>query len=910
MDLKAFINSAFSQAPFIEELYQRYQSEKEAVDLSWLPYFKAMEQAALRGQRRESGEERSSDCRSYQLIDFYRRYGHLYATVNPISLHPQQDRTLFEIKNFGFKDEDLTRSFATYGLLQAPQAPLKEIIEALNAIYCGAIGFEFMDLEEASLREWLKERIEKRPLRLDLPLEQKKALLQCLNRSELFETFLHTKFVGQKRFSIEGAETLIAMMSALIDEGSVLGIEEFVVGMPHRGRLNVLCNLFDKSYGEVFAEFEEHYIPTSIEGSSDVKYHKGYYSEVKRLHGHKVRLTLVPNPSHLESVDAVALGQTRAKQDIAGGNAGREKVLALLIHGDAALAGQGVVYETLQLNALSGYSTGGTIHFVINNQIGFTTLPKDARSTTYCTDIAKAFGMPVFHVNAEDPEGCIWATLLALEARRKFGCDLFIDLNCYRKYGHNEGDEPAYTQPLEYQLIRKKRPIRELYRDLLIQEGLVEKSLADKLEIEFKESLNAALQQGRDAKDREPGNGSRSLPCSPFEKVDTALPLTTLREVGERLLALPQDFSLHPKLASLYKERSSMLHVASHPIDWGMAEMLAYGTLLWQDLPIRLVGQDVCRGTFSHRHALIVDQKKEQEYIPLQHLKANQGRFTLYNSPLCEYAALGFEFGYSVANQGALVLWEAQFGDFANVAQVVIDQYIATAELKWGQRFSLVLLLPHGFEGQGPEHSSARMERFLTLCAEDNMRIANPSTPSQFYHLLRRQALNPSKKPLIVFTPKALLRHPRCISTIEELSQGAFEEILEEKGFEGASRNEVKRLVFCSGHVYYDALAERDKRKGESLAFIRLEQLYPLDKERLKAIVASYSKIQDSVFLQEEPSNMGAWNFVRPQLEALMPKGIQLRYVGRPLSASPAVGSHARHKEELAAFMSDLYHFD
>lgn len=934
MDLNTFISSGFLNLPFFDEMYTSYKNNPNSVDPSWRSFFSALETAPDTTQKPgialeqppipvEHGGDHSviyypkieikaanGDLRIINLINAFRTHGHLLAKTNPLEpLSPPPDVPELNLDNLGFSKQDLSTHFPSYGLFDEEQAPLLDIINALKATYCDKIGVEYMGFLNSDLEHWLQQHIEPKRFRINLPIEQKKMILQHLNKSELLESFLHTKYVGQKRFSLEGGETLIPILAAILDVGASMGLEEFVLGMAHRGRLNVLSNILDKSYSEMFSEFEEGYIPASVEGSGDVKYHKGFYSEVKTVHGKTIKVILTPNPSHLESVGPVVEGQVRAKQDILNFEVGQNKIVPILIHGDAAISGQGVVYETMQLCRLVGYKTGGTIHIIINNQIGFTTVPEDSRSTSYCTDIARAFGAPIFHVNAEDPEGCIYATNLAVELRQKFHCDVFIELNCYRKYGHNETDEPAFTQPIEYLQIRKKRPIREIYRDDLINQGLLEKSVAEALEGEFKQALSAAQQQSKipTAKHANIANESSSpaIDQTIFKHIQTGVPKATLQQIAERICFIPEGLTVHPKLISLTKDRLAMIKEGqgSRPIDWGMGELLAYGSILWDGRRIRLSGQDSCRGTFSHRHALLMDQVKEQGYIPLKHLKSDQGAFDVYNSPLSEFAVLGFEFGYSIGNAEALVIWEAQFGDFANGAQIIIDQFISTAEQKWNQKFSLVLLLPHGYEGQGPEHSSARIERFLTLAGDNNMQVTQPTSPAQLFHLLRRQVLRPLKKPLIVFTPKGLLRHPACVSRIDDFTQGSFQEILDDPN----PPAKLKKLAFCTGRIYFDLIAAREKAPSSNLAIIRIEQLYPIDSERLKSLIDKYSGFEECYWVQDEPCNMGAWDFIQPILRDILPKGIELSYIGRARSASPASGSHAVHKKEHAAILNALF---
>jgi 2-oxoglutarate dehydrogenase E1 component len=891
------IDADFENVSLLEELYQKYLTDPNSIDPSWYPYFDHIESSISPTHFPHIDKSAPADLRIYHLIESYRIYGHLLSNINPLETQPPEEPWQLRLDKLGFDASELNQNFPTNGLLMVPEAPLQEIISILREIYCANVGVEYMGLGNPKLEEWLQKQIEPTRFRFKIDIESKKMILQYLNKSELFEVFLHTKYVGQKRFSLEGAETLIPIMASIIDRGSVLGIEDFVLGMAHRGRLNVLSNIMDKSYATIFAEFENHYIPVSFEGSGDVKYHKGFTSTTETVHGKKVSIFLSPNPSHLESVDPVVEGIVRAKLVKKNDLEKKEKVLPIAVHGDAALSGQGVVYETMQMYNLEGYSTGGTIHLVINNQIGFTTFPKDGRSTRYCTDIAKAFGAPVFHVNAEDPESCFFVTQLAVEIRQKFHCDVFIDLVCYRKYGHNEGDEPAFTQPIEYKIIREKRPIREMYRDHLIQQGVLEKEMAESLEQEFKESLQRELNENKSFAPPAVNVNNQSVQEEPLIKTGTTKEI--LLEVAQKFTHIPEGFSLHPKLAKLVKEHLEMIE-SDKPIDWGMAETLAYATLVNEGVHVRISGQDSCRGTFSHRHAIWMDQKKEMAYFPLKHIKPDQGRFDIYNSHLSEFAVLGFEYGYSLAYLDALVIWEAQFGDFANGAQVVIDQYISSAEQKWNQKNGITLLLPHGYEGQGPEHSSARMERFLSLCGNDNMRVVNPSTPSQMFHILRNQAKNPMHRPLVIFTPKALLRLHECVSSVEDLTNGTFIEIYPEPN----PPKNPKRLAFCTGKIYYDLRAEREKRKAEDLVIIRIEQLYPLNTEKLKEIVSQYNGIEIYYWVQEEPQNMGAWTFIESKLKPFAPN---LQYIGRDVSASTAAGSHALHKKQQDQIIEALF---
>ncbi len=897
--------------PLFEDNYLLYKRQDPSLDPSWKLLFDQLENSSQEKSQKINGDKsvaaNGQDWRIHALIQGYRQYGYLMANVDPLASSLPKEPPELKLENFGLSEKEMLVEFYTFGLLKEKKAPLVAIIDALKAIYCNKVGVEYMGLQNPAMEKWLQERIEPNHFKNDLSIDRKKMILSQLNKSEIFESFLHTKFVGQKRFSIEGGETLIPMLFAMIDTGSMMGIHEFVFGMAHRGRINVLSNIFNKSYGDIFSEFEEGYVPVSIEGSGDVKYHKGFYSEIETIHGHEIRLTLTPNPSHLESVDPVVQGQVLSKQ-IVDGDQLQEHTVPVLIHGDAAISGQGVVYETLQLSQVEGYGTGGTIHIVINNQIGFTTTPKEGRSTRDCTDIARTFGIVVFHVNAEDPENCIHVMDLAVHLRQTFHCDVFIELNCYRKYGHNEGDEPAFTQPLAYQQIRNKIPIREIYRNELISQGVLEKEMAEKLELQFKDSLQTALADKTVYKKALATEGTEDR--SDRTSTETGVAKETLQEIAGQLSQVPGGFTLHQKLRSLLQERALMVQegTGGKPINWGMAEILAYGSLLLENIDVRVSGQDACRGTFSHRHGVFIDQVNEERYISLNHLREVQGRFTLYNSPLSEYAVLGFDYGYSLGNPECLVVWEAQFGDFCNAAQVIIDQYIASAEQKWNKNVPLTLFLPHGYEGQGPEHSSGRMERFLALAGEDNMQIVNCTTPAQLFHVLRRQMVNKKRKPLVVFTPKGLLRDPRCVSSLADLTKGSFQEVLDDP----APALKTEKLVFCSGRIFYDLVQGREQAKAKEVTIIRLEQLYPVKKSEkaapyFAAMIKKYGDAKQFFWVQEEPMNMGAWSFIGPILSSLLPASCQLTYIGRPRSAASAAGSQAIHKKESLQIMEALF---
>jgi len=843
----------FSNVGVLEELYAKYVQDPASVESSWRLFFEGME---------FSREETSNrGLRAQELIEAYRRFGHLLARVNPIARQEARAPEL-ELKSLGFKESELGELFPTHGLLAAPEAPLRELIDALKAIYCGNIGFECIDLGNQALESWIQKRLEPR-LETTASSDEQKLILEYLNRSELFEAFLHTKYVGQKRFSIEGCETLIPMLAALIDSGTA---DEYILGMAHRGRLNVLANLLNKPFEVIFQEFEDKFLPLQFEGSGDVKYHKGFTAKSTSYSGKEVELHLAPNSSCLESVDPVVLGLTYAKQK-------KHTACAVLIHGDASIAGQGVVYESLQLMRLPGYTTNGTIHIVVNNQVGFTTPPEQGRSTRYCTDIAKTFGCPVFHVNAEDPESCLFAIKLAVQIRSEFKTDVFIDLNGYRKYGHNEGDEPVYTQPLDYAIIRAKKSIRELYAEKLGQVG----------ELSFKETLLKHFERAKGDIQALPEQryGSEWKPLGTDTVVETAVSEDKLRQAVENYCRVPPTFHLNTKLQKWLEERKNSLN---GKIDWSTAECLAFGSLLAEKVPIRLAGQDSQRGTFTQRHAVWIDQENGAAHNPFGSL------CEVYNSPLSEFACLAFEFGYSWAMLDGLNVWEAQYGDFTIGAETVIDHYLTTAERKWARHSNLVLLLPHGYEGQGPEHSSARIERFLQLAAHDNIQVANPTTPAQYFHLLRRQALRPMKKPLVIFTPKSLLRAPACVSALSSFTTGSFQEVLDDT-------TSARRTLLCSGKVYYDLMA----KKPADMAVVRIEQLYPLRLDKLR----QYVRCPEIFWVQEEPENMGAWEFLQPHLQEIF--GGRVKCVARERSEVTATGSHKQHVRELDKLMNEVF---
>jgi 2-oxoglutarate decarboxylase len=807
--------------------------------------------------------------------------GHLVAHTNPLSTeiptHPE-----LELDHHGLTVWDLDREFYTGGLGAHDRVLLREIERILREAYCGTLGVEYMFIQEPDQKAWIQKRVEGAdPARwLDGP--SKRRTLTMLNAAEAFERFLHTKYVGHKRFSLEGLESLIPMLDRLLSGAAATGTDEVVIGMSHRGRLNVLANILGKSYEKIFREFEGNLDPLSREGTGDVKYHLGATGTFTGPAGETLHITLASNPSHLEAVNPVVEGMARALQDMRG-DTGREQVLPVLVHGDAAFAGQGVVAETLNMNALSGYRTGGTIHVVANNGIGFTTSPADARSSVYATDVAKMVQAPVFHVNGEDPEACVHVMDLALAFRREFKKDVVVDVIGYRRWGHNEADEPAYTQPIMYARIRDKRSVRKLYTERLVNRGDMSLEEAEGALKDFQDRLEAAF-----AATHESAPPSAPTPHgAPAAAVAQTLPppvsLASLEQILQRATTLPDGFHVHPKLARQLSQRRQML--VQDAVDWGTAESLAFGSLLLEGIPVRLSGQDSRRGTFSQRHAVLVDQGTGAEHTPLQHLAPEQAPFLIYDSLLSEYAALGFEYGYSVARSNALVIWEAQFGDFSNGAQVVIDQFIAAAEAKWNQASRLVLLLPHGSEGQGPEHSSARLERFLQLAAGGNMRVAVPTTAAQYYHLLRSQAHAPRGVPLIVMTPKSLLREEAAKSRAEEFT-GIFQPVLADP----TPPQQATRLLLCTGKVAYDLLDHRRKQADSRSAIVRVERPYPFPADELAGVLRTLPGVRELRWVQEEPANMGAWSFLAPRLRELVPE-VRLAYVGRPENPSPATGS-------------------
>lgn len=904
MNQYSFIANAHPS--FIEELYEQYQHNPEQIEEGWRTFFKGYDYAADGNGTTNSvasngvSSNMAKELKVVSLINAYRHRGHLESDTNPIRKRLDRKATL-GISDFGLSDTDLDIHFLAGQEIGLPNATLREIVARLRAVYCGHIGFEFNHIQDRNQRRWLRTRIEQHDTKnFGLDLSKKKRILEKLNGAVGFENFLHTKYVGQKRFSLEGGESTIAAMDAIINEGARLGVEEVLIGMAHRGRLNVLANVMGKTYEMIFNEFEGRSIPDLSFGDGDVKYHLGYSSQVETPSGQTVYLKLAPNPSHLESVNPVVEGLSRAKADMLY-DGDYDRILPIIIHGDAAVAGQGVVYETIQMCKLEGYQTGGTIHFVINNQIGFTTDFEDARSSTYCTGVAGVVQAPVFHVNGDDPEAVVFVCELAMAYRQEFNNDVFIDMVCYRKYGHNEGDDPNFTQPEMYDLINVHPNPRELYSKILIERGELEREMAEQMEKTFKDNLQARLDKIRQEplpyKPQEGELAWAALNQKPkpedFEfSPETGIERAVLEKITNHLTTYPEDLKPVAKMNRLLSTMKKSLEEGK--LDWGMAELTAYASILLEGKNVRMSGQDVQRGTFSHRHAIIHDHGTEVEYNRINHIQEHQGKFQIYNSLLSEFGVLGFEYGYSLASPDNLVIWEAQFGDFYNGAQTIVDQYIVAAESKWQRKSGLVMLLPHGYEGQGPEHSSARLERFLQACADFNLTVANCTSPANLFHLLRRQMVRPFRKPLIVMSPKSLLRHPEVISSLDGFVTGTrFQEILDDPEIGPRSGKKIKRVLLCTGKVYFDLLARKRELNQKEVAIVRLEQLYPLPNKQLEELFERYSEAE-LYWVQEESANMGAWQYL---LSNFCGKK-DMKLVSRNASASPATGYMIIHNQQ------------
>jgi 2-oxoglutarate dehydrogenase E1 component len=930
-------------ALFLESLYALYLKDPESIDPSWRAYFLNYKDEAqqvinqLKGaswsprlfkepdtevplkkigkkeaapEEKSLGEDVSKSLKSLMLIEAYRHFGHLQASLDPLNLNKNSSCPELDYGFYGFTEADLDKPVALEGVFKGSSMTLKETIVFFKQIYSSTIGFEYMHIQDPIQKEWLQQRIEKgKP---SLSNDSKLQLLNELNRAESFEKFLQVKFPGAKRFGLEGGESFIPTLKEMIKKAVDQGAKEVILGMAHRGRLNVIANIIEKPLRGIFYGFlGKEPLEGESYGSGDVKYHLGFSND-RDYGGNTVHISLTPNPSHLESVDPVVLGKVRAKQDYLK-DQDRSKVLGILIHGDAALAGQGVVSESLILSNLKGYKTGGTVHIVINNQIGFTSSPPELLSSTYCTDIVKSIQAPIFHINGDDPEACIWAAQLALEFKNTFKKDVVIDLVCYRRYGHNEMDEPSFTQPVMYNAIASQPSVRDLYFKTLVDQNIVSekdtpedfKKFEAYLQSEFQsmaayDELTFKKFEGR-WKDFDHSFNQK-------EKIKTGVALEQLHEIGKALIKVPENFTLHPKIPRLLNAKEEMFG-AQQNIDWATGEALAFGSLLCDGVPVRLSGQDCIRGTFTQRHAAYFDYQTNKSYIPLNYIQANQAFLDVINSPLSEAAVLGFELGYTYADPYSLVLWEGQFGDFANGAQVIIDQYLSAGEQKWGRLSGLAMLLPHSFDGQGPEHSSARLERYLQLCAQDNLIVANCSTPASYFHILRRQMFLKTRKPLIIMTPKTLLRHKKAVSSLEEMASGTFfKEVISETNSALDNGKNVRKLILCTGKVYYDLIEEREKSNISDIAIVRIEQLYPFPEEELINELKKYPEAK-VVWCQEEPQNMGAWHFIDRRLESALQqakvKNARPSYVGRTEFASPATGYLERHSKEQATLVKE-----
>jgi 2-oxoglutarate dehydrogenase E1 component len=903
---------ALANKDYIAEQYRRYQADPASVDERWASFFAGFELAAGGNGASPALEPHGQPAVEaaggvYDLVHSYRELGHLVAHLNPLA-PPPEGHPLLEPSEFGFAAADLDRIVDCGSFRGRTTAPLRELIACLKATYCGTLGVEYLHIHDKEQREWLQDRMEPGANRPELTREDREEILNSLMAAEHLEQFLHLRYPTQKRFSLEGSDTLIPVLETLVQEAGAQGVDEMVFGMPHRGRLNVLANVLRKPYETVIAEFEDALLAREATGDGDVKYHLGYSQDRTTRAGRTVHLSLSANPSHLEAIDPVVEGIVRAKQDHRG-DTGRTRVVPVLVHGDAAFTGQGVVSETLWLSELDGFRTGGTIHVIVDNQIGFTTSPPAYRFTRYPSDVAKIIQAPVFHVNGDDPEAGVQAARLAIAFRQRFKKDAIINLVCYRRHGHNELDDPTFTQPVMYQGIAEHPSPLALYRARLVAAGDVGAAEADRRAEDFREILDAAQAYARDFMPRRPifvfGGRWKGLGWAGDDwSARTAVPAEVLAEVASALARVPAGFTPHPKVAKLLAARAAMVHEGGS-VDWGAAEALAVGSLLIEGTAVRMSGQDTGRGTFSQRHAVLHDFKTGARYVPLDHCRDAQGRFVILDSMLSEYAVLGFEFGYTLADPLTLVVWEAQFGDFANGAQVVIDQFIAPSESKWQRMSGLVMLLPHGYEGQGPEHSSARLERFLQLSAEKNLQVCNLTTPAQYFHALRRQMHRAFRKPLIIMTPKSLLRHKLAVSALRDLTEGSFAAVIDDVAVHGAPEagvaidpQRVTRLLLCSGKIYYALLAGRRERQNDTVALARVEQLYPFPREEIVRLLAAYPNVQQVYWVQEEPENMGAWQFVYHRLRRVLPDRCALAYVGRPAAASPATGSYKIHQAE------------
>ena len=908
MDKFSFLNAAHTG--YIADLYDKYLQNPDIVEPSWRSFFQgydlANENFSLTDDSEASVEIPQSVRKEFLVVDLingYRTRGHLFTKTNPVRDRRKYTPTL-DIENFGLSKSDLDSTFNAGEIVGIGPKKLSEIIGHLERTYCDSIGVEYMYMRNPEKLTWWKDRLIVNDNHPNYTQDAKKYILSKLNQAVTFESFLQTKYVGQKRFSLEGGEALIPGISvALRNAAEVYGVEECVLGMAHRGRLNTLVNIFKKPVRDLFSEFEgKDFEDTNIDG--DVKYHLGLTLSKTFRNGKQIKMNLVPNPSHLETVAAVAEGIARAKIDRKY-NGDESKILPIIVHGDAAIAGQGIAYEVTQMAKLNGYKTGGTIHIVVNNQIGFTTNYLDARSSTYCTDVAKVTLSPVLHVNADDTEAVCHAMEMALDFRMKFKTDVFIDLLGYRKYGHNEGDEPRFTQPKLYKAISKHKNVKDLYAAQLLEENTINSEYLQKVTTDFKELLETEFNESKKVKTSKVKEFMQSTwkgferqqLTSMLQTEDTTYPVDKLKHIAKVVSTVPENVQFVRKAERILQGRSKMVF-DTNTLDWGMAENLAYGSLLEEGFNVRISGQDVERGTFSHRHAILRDEISEERINLLNNNPNNSGKMTIYNSLLSEYGVLGFDYGYAMANPNTLTIWEAQFGDFSNGAQIMFDQYISAAEDKWKMQNGIVVLLPHGYEGQGSEHSSARIERYLQLCAEDNMTVANCTTPANFYHLLRRQMKRNYRKPLIVFTPKSLLRHPKAVNSIEDLATGEFQEVIDDS----LNPSKVTKLVFCMGKFYYDLLAEREILEREDVALVRIEQLFPLHLEKIQRVIDRYPAVKEYIWAQEEPRNMGAWSFMLERLEL-----VKLNVRSRKYYAVPAAGSSTRFKKRHKAVIDSVF---
>ena len=896
MDRLNYINSG--NAAFIDSLYEAYKQNPEEVDFGWQKFFEGFDfgrGAEAPAVNAETPDHFLKEIKVLNLIDGYRNRGHLFTDTNPV----RERRKYFpgkELETFGLSDADLDTVFNCGVEVGLGPAKLRDILQMVEDTYCGTIGAEYKYIRNPIKIKWFEERMESRRNKPSFNIDEKKLMLNKLSQAVVFENFLGTKFLGQKRFSLEGAEALIPALDSVIQKGAELGLKEFIIGMAHRGRLNVLANIMEKTYKEIFSEFEGKNYDKDSHFGGDVKYHLGFSTDVDTKSGNKVHLSLCPNPSHLETVDPVVEGLTRSKIDFKY-DGDHSKIAPILIHGDASIAGQGIVYEVLQMEKLDGYRTGGTIHLVINNQIGFTTNFKDARSSTYCTDVAKTVLSPVFHVNGDDVEALVYVINMAMEYRQTFHDDVFIDILCYRRYGHNEADEPKFTQPVLYKAIESHPNPREIYLKQLLDEGSVSADEAKAMEKSFRDLLQGQLDEVKAEdrfKDSIPMFAGAWQGLHLASEADFSAPVSTavsdkeLLSIGKSLTDLPKDKEFFKKIEKLFEDRAKMVN-DTKVFDWAMGELMAYGSLLKEGHPVRLSGEDVKRGTFSHRHAVLTLADSEEEYTPLDTIDT-KAKFSIYNSLLSEYGVLGFEYGYALANPNALTIWEAQFGDFLNGAQIIIDQYVTSAETKWQRGNGLVMLLPHGYEGQGPEHSSARIERFMELCADNNIQVTNCTTPANFFHVLRRQLHRDFRKPLVVFTPKSLLRNPKCVSPLSDFTDGRFQELIDDSS---ADAKKVKRVLFCSGKIYYDLLEKQQVDSRTDVAIVRIEQLYPTPVDQIAKIKAKYGKATEFIWVQEEPENMGAWPYLCRKFRT--DEVLKLDVISRNESSSTATGYSKQH---------------